>query len=657
MITGQTTPSRWMGAYSAIPLKFKDDNFDDFQRFQYVTNIVWDAATATGATNVQFNGQVQAQFNFALNHTFEVGDKILIDDFNLNLYTGYYNILATPTLKSVVVDTQLQSNVTADIFLHKVKRYKQSPDLQGEAKVDLSSTLRDFVTQNLEDVNEIFAGTDTAFRYDLYLGSESVFVYDFDDNYFLSGGSVGFINTSLTATTQVPFNIGDEIIVEQELYDWNYSYAFNSGGNLAFYSSGATQNFASGQTVEVFGQPLSYYNGTTGILSVPNGNTIVTNKLWIQNVAATAGNIFGTPRPTYNTTSIITDIFIDGGLVIGTNIPYAGSSQAIPGSIKLLSGEKSISPAEYKIYNYSAYNARVENLDYRFNLEYFEDYTIRNQMSAWTTSQASTILNSGVQSAKTTTEHYRIRPESKSWLLVHCQLNDVGANAGYDWYDSSGNILGTSYIFNMSLDKQDCYFPVGLNQILASANRTDAMVNTANTLSTIYSQIDSYSVWSIVTDKELNKCSREIFYQIDETCSQYPIHHLMWKDSYGSWLSFPFSMITEKRIESDKSDYYKSEGQYKEDDTFGYETFERGQTTYFSRNRNKYVLNSDWVNDVDNTMIEDLIKSASVYMQKPDGVLVAVRIVDRDLQIKNGLNDMIFNYRLEVTEANNDLRF
>jgi hypothetical protein len=655
MITGLTIPSKYMGAYSAIPVKLGDNEYQEFDKYKYITNIVWDGRTSSGATNVNFEGDVYAQFNFSLDHKFSLGDTVLVDDDLLSIYSGYYNVLKVPTTKSIILNTQLQADVTGDIDIHKVKKYKLTPDLQGESKVDLSSTLKDFVTQDLEDVNDIFAGGSTAFRYNIFVGNESIYNFKFDDNQIVTGAKVGFIDNSLSAITQVPFNVGDEIIIEQDLFNWSYATAFDSGGYLAF--SGANiHNFLTGQTIEVYGQPLSYYNATSTVREVPSATSLVTNKLWIQAVATTPGNIFGVPRPEYNTTAVITNITFNSGVILHTNIDFAGSSQPIPGTIKLLSGEKSIAPATNRFFNFDAYSARVNNLDYEYNLDFFKTYTIDNQLSGANISQASTILRAEVASAKTSADHYKVKPSSKSWLLVHCRFNDNGANAGYDWYDANGVKLGSSYLFNASGNQKDCYFPIGLDQVLASTNRTDDMVLTADTLSTIYSAISTYSVYSTRDDKDYNKASREVFYQLDKRCSKYPLYHLMWKDAYGSWITYPFSFITEKRVETDKSDFYKSEGNFNADDTFGYNSYDRGQQDYFSRNINKYVLNSDWVEDYENLLFEDMIKSAAVYMQKPDGVLVGVKIIDKDIQIKNKVNDYIYNYRIEVTEVNNDIR-
>jgi hypothetical protein len=717
-----TVPYDYMAAYSSVPLRISSSDSQLYDYFKYVTNIVYSASTLSSSQNIVYGPNTYTQITFTEAHSFEIGDTILLDDTS-GEYQGYYNVMSTPSSTSVVINLVLGAPLGA-CTCYKVIKYKMSPDIEGEAKLDLSNTLKDLVTENLSDVNDIFEGPNTRFQFDLLLGQESNYIFEFEDNGFESGYA-SFWNSSLPSTytaTTLPFQIGDQVVIEQYLWEWEYNDNFFYSGQLGFTGS-TPHSFLTGQTVNVTGQITApHYNGYTTVRTVVDTYAFTVWKQFNTSTPAEPGSIFGVPRPEYNTTATITDIYWDAtyGVVIVTDIPFGAASQPIPGQMRLINNKKTETINDLSITGVSIYNARIDTLDYGYTTTQFDQFVVQKRGSS--SNNISTILSG--------TSKFRIEPTTKSWLLAHTygglweprfsfydsannllsvtkidynttvasaiNINNYANNGGdlrlnlfsthglsvgdlievvdgpayYNGFATviqvnsstsitvntpyvSAGVFGAEYINIINHSSYfDYYFPVGINQITACTNTT---LLSGSALSSVVDSVDYYTVE--LAEKNTGN-TNSIYFEVNDDCSRYDILHLMWKDGKGSWLSYPFKYISEDRTEVERKDYYKSEGTWNlSNNTFGYDTFGRGQKSFFIRSRDKYVLNSGWVEEFENSLIKDLLKSVSVYLQLPDGTLIGANIINKDMQFKKKQSDYLWNYRFEVSASINENRF
>ena len=719
-----TQPDTFMAGYSAVPLRVYADTVLTTNKFKYLINISTSSATITGATAYGYFNDVFTKLNFSTAHGFERGDTIMVDDsLTQDYYSNYYNVMSVIDSTSVIANFTLGPAMTGSAIAHKIIKYKFLPDLEDEAKLDLSNTLKDYVTQNLSDSNEIYAAPNTKLDYSLIIGQESIETFQFEDNVFV-GGAVGFNNSTLpsTFTATTTFQIGDVITVEQNLVEWDYYDNFFDGGELGFTGTTA-HNFLTGQTVTITGQITQpAYNGPVGISRVIDDYSFTTFKTFTTSTPPEAGLAIGTPRPTYNTTGTITDIYWDAvlGIVIVTDIGFAESSQPIGGTITFASENVIPSINDLTISGLSVYNAHINTVDYGFVTDQFDPYVCQTRAAAL--NNISTLLGN--------TERYRIEASTKSWLLAHTDGSGYW-EPRFTFYDSSSNFLSEvkvnfayTYGSNISINSytnnggnlqinlfsahglqvgdkvvvalavaayngtwevtqvnsttqitvnnayvsntlngseyvkevtggayDDYYFPVGLDQLLANTSTT---LLSGSSLSAISSSVDYYKV-------ELQKNSaantNPIYFEINNDCSRYDIYHLMWKDRNGSWLSYPFKYISNDSTEVERKNYYQTEGRWDLDNnTFGYDKYGRGEKTYFSRSRDSYKLNSGWVEEFENTLMKDLMESASVYVQLPDGTLLGAQITNKDIQLRKKQSDYLWNYSFDINVSNNEVR-
>lgn len=633
-----TQPNIYQHGYSAVPLRLTDTEVDNVDNYKYIVNIIWDRKGASGNSQVTFGYDVYTKVDFSSAHNYLIGDTLFIDD-NDGFYRGYYNIVSIPSTTSIIIDLTQTQSIATPLYVSRVIKYKFTPDPNGEARMDLSNVLKDFVTQNFQNVNECFTGNNTRFEYSIYCGSQNTPVFLFDDNAFV-GGNVGFVNSGMTSVSEVDFQIGDQILIQQNPYFWNYTGLTSetvSGVNKIKLSGSVAHGFTAGDVVYLQNITTApSYNGYTTVLSVPTTTSMILSKNYTNTIPSQSGTLWGTPIPQYNTTAIITNITytLGTGVIITTNIGFAASSPPISGTITPINDLTTYDYKTLTITGKSVFNSYVNIYDYSM--------TDMNQyVLSGATSKLSTILNPS--------QSYRIEKSGRSWLLVHNSTSSYTTGLNFKWYDGNNNVLGYSFISNASGNVKDYYAPVGVDQLLNSTNRTDT-----TSLSTIYDQISSYEVYA-TTALTGTPRSQTYKYSINTDCSMYDLFQLIWKDSHGSWNIYPFKYMSTDTTDVDRKSYYKTAGNW-DNNTFGYNTYDRGDKTFFVRSRDKTLLNTGWINDNENILIKDLLQSAEVYVQTPDNNVYACTIDNNSLQFGKSIDEQIYQYNLTIVYANNEIR-
>jgi hypothetical protein len=643
-----TLPNQYMAAYSAVPLKLFDTQFDQVQQYKYIVNAVYDTVFATSATTASYNGQVYTLLVTSTPHGYSVGDTIILNDVpNNNLQTGYYNILSIPQADQLIIDLfPTVLFVTFPIRLSKFYKWKLTPDLNGYGKLDMSNVMKDLVSQNLTgqtiDYALTYDGPDTKKCFGLLCGYESQYVFEFQDNIFTTGGTVGFQNSTITSLTGTPFQVGQIIQIQQNPVTWAYT-GITSTVNGPRYSSNQNHSFLAGQQIQVQGQTtFQSYNGFTTVFN-PVGSNFLTSPQTFVGASTTPGYIYGTPRPSYNTTATITGLYIDPtyGLVVQTNITWAGSSVPISGQITYPGNQLTTVINEFTNYDaFCVYNAHVNRADY--TVSFFDKFVVQNR--AFSGNNISTILN--------TDTCYRIEPNTIGFLLTHSSTASLSDGMFYQFLNSAGATLGTVRIAKSVSTQTDFYAPIGLQQIGGSS-----YVNVTGTFASYSGQVDTYVCY--VYDAPFGspvQRTNDVCFKLNNDCSMYEIYHLMWKDQYGSFISYPFIYISREYIESDKKTYYQQEGTW-EYDTFGYDDYGVGEKTFYQRSRESYTVNSGWLYEWERDLIRDLMQSPSVYLQTPDNRLFNCHLDESKVELFKNINEQLFSYTFNVRTSNNEFRF
>ena len=648
-ITGITTPTTFMNGYSAVPLRVLDTNATLIGGYKYLFNLLTDTLTVSSTSTYTYLSEIWTTLNFSTTHNYQLGDTVFLDDTD-DTYTGYYIVRQIVSTTSVRIDLVPQTPFVGTFTLSKAIKYKMNPGPTGDARIDFGNTLKDYVTQDLQDVNEIYEGPNTRHSVRIRTGYESNTVFTFDDNYFYSG-KIGFIDNSMTSVSDTSIKVGDEIRIQQNLFVVQYSKVFaytNANGEtklmLTLTTSNAS-NFERGPfTILIEGQ-VSYpsNNGYTTINTDYQGytNAIFTNM--DTNISAgtevfEGGYIYANISPEYDVVTKVIDVVLEpGGVVVVTDINYSFNTPAIGGTINSTS-LRTTSVWDGPVYDVNVFNSYVNQQNY--SLTDMNDYVMFDTTSV---GGPSTILSR--------TSNNRIEQSTKSYLLFHNTTTPLCDGVRFWWYNSSGSALGVTYVLNTTSNLDDFYCPVGIDQIIACVNKSGADP------STFLSNISYYKVQGIKNAQVGTKTAlgKEVIFELSDDCSRYDMLHLMWKDAKGSWLSYPFRYIHTNSTEVSRSNYYQNAWNW-DNSSFGYDSYSKGDSSYFVRGRDKLTLNSGWVTESENELIRDLLLSASVYLQDTDGTLKSCIIQNNELTLGSKQNDDIWQYKLDIKLSNDEIR-
>ena len=649
-ITIKTEPADYSTGYSAIPLRvLSDDTISE--NLKYLINITYDEFEYLSSEVVSFNNQVYTKITTTTDHDYTVGDIVLFYNPVTESYTDTYTVMGVTDTDEFIINLTLGAPIvaTSTSYFYKIIPYTMLPDEQYEAKLDLSNTIKDFVTQNFEDTGEIFEAPNTRFDYGLTIGTEYKYIYEFTDNLFVTGGTVAFINPSLTSgdVDDSPFKIGDQITIQQELHEWVYDDNGFDVGDLTFNSATIDHGFSVGDEIQVTGQITEpSYNGATTITEIIDVKTIKVNKGFVASTPAEGGIIFGVITPSYNTTANITDIYWDAtdGFVLETDIAYTSATPAIGGQVKFADNRTTQNYIEQKVDDLIAYSSAYTQDQYVFNGGDFDSYVV--QTRALDENNISTILTQ--LGGKNT--RFRIEPSTKSWLLARTDGLTPTAGVIVTFFDVDSNLLCQLTINNANL-YDDFYFPIGIDSIIINSDTT---LLAGSALSTVR---DDVAFYGLAMAQGSTTASNPLWFEINTDCSSYELYHLCWKDAFGSWLSYPFKYIERNVTEFERKNYYQKEGRFDLDtDAFGYDSFGRGDTTYFNRSRDKILLTSGWIAEFENDIIKDLLGSSNVMVQLPDGTMKGCIMETTKQEFRKNNVDAVFNYKMEVRLANNNTR-
>lgn len=640
-----TQPHTYMAAYSAVPLKIFSNDYLIQEDYKYLVSVTWDFVLISNDTSVNIGTNVFTKLTTTTPHNFKIGDTVFLNDsINSNQFTGYYIVQAIISPTEFAIDLIPNAPFASSGYTcEKVLKWKLNPDLDGYGKVDLSTSLKDFVSQNLTGQSVTYGlsydAPDTRFCFDIYCGSQQQYSFSFDDNYF-SGGSAGFVASGMTGLTGIPFQIGDVVRVQQDTVAWNYDDNLFFSGSWVGYTGSTPHSFLPGQSIIVTGQQtFPYYNGQNSVQSATTF-TLSTFKGWQGNTPAEPGVIYGVPRPSYNTTATITNILyqVGVGVIIVTDIPWAGNSVAIPGNIFYADGRITEFPNQLKIDDICVYNAHLNQNEY--SITGFDKYVVQNR--AFSGNNISTILNQS--------NCYRIQPSTIGFLLTHMDDNRRVEGLQYEFYNSANGILGSVLVEKQPTTSTDFYAPIGLEQI-ARSNYIDFL----NPFTGYSGDVKSYYVWAYDTSGT-TQMSNKLCFTLNNDCSMYEVYHLMWKDKFGSFISYPFIYKSRDNISVDRRTYYKQEGSW-DNNTFQYYDYGNGEKNFYVKSRKSFVLNSGWLYQFETQLIEDLMQSASVYIQTPDNRLYQCHLTETATELYKLINEDLFSYTFNVRVSNNEFRF
>ena len=156
-----------------------------------------------------------------------------------------------------------------------------------------------------------------------------------------------------------------------------------------------------------------------------------------------------------------------------------------------------------------------------------------------------------------------------------------------------------------------------------------------------------------VLEDVLSPTSVPYNFKVVKRCDFGDLVTLGYFDKLGSFISFTFDKGQRTNVDIDRIDSISLPSRFNTNtNTFGYNTFDRGQRTVTQRVEESTTVISDYVNNGMSRILSELIQSQSVYQILPNNVLVAVNISTSNYEKLSTTNDGAIRYTITFNQAN-----
>jgi len=415
-------------------------------------------------------------------------------------------------------------------------------------------------------------------------------------------------NPTDTGFIKVPnFNATYSVVLKEEFrFNWRFEDNFILDGGVAFYNQTEENYFNVGDEIFI-SQDSGYINDSyQGIATVTE-------------VGYTASGLFGT-----------------AGYYVGTNKGFGASTPLNPGTMSLsnfdlttVSTTASFTGTKWGFGGVLDWED-VPNWDYT-------DYTMDG-------------ATQGLFLTNVPRENYTISTQSRMWSTFYQDEN----NECYYLYveTDQGTFRIRNFFETPATDESERILRVGTGPW----NITNSTVSVASgSLPVFGTNTTEYSVYLVAADAS-TVTSETLTFKLSDFCSKYEKIQLVFRDRLGSMIPYIFNMVSKKNISLDKKTYRKNYGDFNSsNNTWGYNSYDRGSKTLSMSGNESYTINSDWVTEEVSIFFRELISSPEVYWIKEDGTCLAINITTNTYEEKKRVNQQIFNYTLNFELANKNM--
>lgn len=677
MMTQNITPSINMAAKNYVPWEMDSTNktLPNYKYLFSVGKLILNSIAYSYLTPITINNEFASRLETGVDHYLQVGDYIILRDTlnSTSEFNGVFKVLSIVDYQTIIIDLQMGATPSPanNFSVEKLETsYRIDPEpTNGYGRLDLKEFLRTKVNtpQVYQGYNDtIIDASSTRYTYNLHVGEEYSYEWRFFDNGSFSGTALGFYNPAITALTGIPFQIGDEIVVEQDLFAWPFNDNYFSSGNLGFTGS-TGHNFQVGQTVTIYGQQTAPdYNGPALIISAGTNN-IVTNKPFTTSTPVDNGIAYGVPVPQYNGVATITNIFVDPtlGVCIVTDKNHDTNTLPIGGTIKYADGRLTKKLFELNYIQRNAFYNYFQPTEYTL--------TSMNEYLQLNNGRPSNIASKYQKPVLLSRRlPLQVTLDNKGYTLFHEFGNDNLTFATISFYDENFTpfdletplYTGDTMYFNVTnvlSYTKDFYCINGLEYITNLGSWTDPLTYPFDVYSFVYSNLDTIKYYKIGTaDASFQPLGDGIFFELVEKCSKFENIELMWEDAFGSFQSYKFNLLSRNYTEAERKNYNKINTFWDIQQDALKNNINVGDTTYSSRGKETIKISTDYINENETYLFEDLMMSKKVYIKEPNVLFneltSQVQLDLNKIERFKDVNGEMSYYTFEVTKSKYDYR-
>jgi hypothetical protein len=141
--------------------------------------------------------------------------------------------------------------------------------------------------------------------------------------------------------------------------------------------------------------------------------------------------------------------------------------------------------------------------------------------------------------------------------------------------------------------------------------------------------------------------SNTLTFKIDCECTRDGNYNrLFWLNPLGRMDAFNFTQIADDNITVQSSNYNRLQGT-RTSSGITFNTYSHERSNFFNSSKQKYTLNSGYVNSETSLWLKELVQSPLIYMII-GGQFVAVNILTTEYQAKSTIKEKLFNVTMEV---------
>jgi hypothetical protein len=211
-------------------------------------------------------------------------------------------------------------------------------------------------------------------------------------------------------------------------------------------------------------------------------------------------------------------------------------------------------------------------------------------------------------------------------------------------YDASGTLLKNSTFANTwvadTTDKEHFL------SVLVGANNLNSWTVASGSAQPMIA--DSVAKYEISFENSSNTTvSNTLTFKIDRDCTRDGNYNrLFWLNPLGRMDAFNFTQIADDNISVQSSNYNRLQGT-RTSSGITFNAYSHERSNFFNSSKQRYTLNSGYVNSETSLWLKELVQSPLVYMII-GGQFVAVNILTTEYQAKSTIKEKLFNVTIEV---------
>ncbi len=469
------------------------------------------------------------------------------------------------------------------------------------------------------------------YEYRINVGEEYYAQWEFGDTIFNSG------MVRLTGTTDSGYVAGDAINVVNAAEDFEYDYiASATTGRAAFHSVGHSIVIGDSITVEQDSQyTFAQYNGTWDVEFVYADFVI----LAIQYQGDTIGNESGTlvrNKPYDGLQIVVGAGAVGGNYYVDINQPWIDNSPTHTGYTEYNDGRLTqttgLAISDNHVFNGAIRHADWVNWDWN-------DYNPSG---------------TGQKFLTTLPDGWNVTLDNDVFLDIWGNKISLGMyKMVVRTYDAASSLIGQYEVLNPNLYTAQDEFqnvsvgPRGLNQAIFSV-----VSGSTGTTQMIDCDVDNYTI-NIITAFAVEQSDYRAF-NVDCSCiNKFTNYPILFKDKFGSYVPFNFSLNNKQKVNVSKRDTYKKFIGGLDSGEYTYSLNERSNSIFNIDFTETWTLNTDWLTEAEAAFFEELITTNEASILIND-VYHAVYVTDRRYERLRKINEKNIRYKLDVRFANDN---